>query len=254
MNNTKPAKVAILTGASGSLGRAIATQLSRAGWSIALHGRNDESLNLTHSQLESPANAITVVGEINQPEHREALVEKAMQKFGRIDALINNAGIFQTKSFLEVTEADLDQFISTNLKGTYFLTQKVLPHMLNQGGGSVLNIGSVLVDHSIADFPITAPISIKGAIHSFSRQLAAEFGRKNIRVNTLAPGIIRSAMHKANGLEDDSMAGLHLLNRIGEVEDVATLAVELISNQFISGTTVNIDGGHVAGHYLNTTN
>lgn len=243
-------KVAIVTGASSGLGKAIALKLNQNGWSLIVHGRNARRLDSVVNEMSSPDQVVAIAGEVNDKQQRQQIVETALEKFGRIDALVNNAGVFSPKPFLEVTEADLDVYLSTNLKGTFFLSQAVLPTMLSQKDGSILNLGSVLVEHALGGVPTTAPITIKGGIHSFTRQLAAEYGKDNIRVNTLAPGIIRSPMHQANGVEDDSMAGLHLLNRIGEANEIASIALEILENKFINGTTINVDGGHVAGHNL----
>lgn len=121
--------------------------------------------------------------------------------------------------------------------------------MLKQGEGSIINIGTVLVDHAIDGFPATAPLTSKGAIHALTRQLAAEFGKNNI--NTIAPGIIRSPLQGKIGVEDaDSLAGLHLLNRIGEVNEIAKAAYYLASADFVTGETINIAGGHSVGHAI----
>ncbi|MBB6237456.1 NAD(P)-dependent dehydrogenase (short-subunit alcohol dehydrogenase family) [Pedobacter sp. AK013] len=123
--------------------------------------------------------------------------------------------------------------------------------MLKQNGGAVINIGTVLVDHAIGGFPATAPISSKGGIHALTKQLAAEFGKNNIRVNGIAAGIIRSPLQAKNGISDaDAFAGLHLLNRIGETQDVAQLALYLAESNFVTGEIINLDGGHVAGHHI----
>ncbi len=148
-------------------------------------------------------------------------------------------------------EDSLDRFLSVNLKGTFFLTQAVIPHLKEVGGGAVINVGTVLVDHAIGGVPVTAAIASKGAIHALTGQLAAEFGKDNIRVNTIAPGIIRTPIHVRNGIEDaDSLAGLHLLDRIGEPEEIANAALLLATSDFITGTILNVDGGHVAGHHI----
>ena len=121
--------------------------------------------------------------------------------------------------------------------------------MLENGGGSIINIGTVLVDHAIAGFPATAPVVSKGGVHALTKQLAAEFGGKNVRINTIAPGIIRSPLQGKIGVENaDALAGLHLLNRIGEPSDIAETAYLLANSTFITGEIINVDGGHVAGH------
>jgi NAD(P)-dependent dehydrogenase (short-subunit alcohol dehydrogenase family) len=192
-----------------------------------------------------------IAGDIGQKETGEKLVQAAIQHFGKLDVLINNAGQFAPKPFLDVEEQDLDRFLTINYKGTFYTTQAAIREMLKNGGGSIINIGSVLVDHAIGGFPATAPISSKAAIHALTRQLAAEFGKQNIRVNTIAAGIIRTPLQAKTGVSDaDSLAGLHLLHRIGEPSDIAELAYMLATSNFITGETINIDGGHVAGHHF----
>ncbi|MNV79214.1 2-(S)-hydroxypropyl-CoM dehydrogenase [compost metagenome] len=120
--------------------------------------------------------------------------------------------------------------------------------MLEQQSGVVINIGTPLVYHALGGAPSTAPISSKGAIHALTLQLAAEFGKNNIRVNTIAPGIIRTPMH---GVHADRSAGIHLLNRVGEVQDIAEMVYTVAKSSFISGAIINVDGGMGAGHHLN---
>jgi len=201
--------------------------------------------------MGKPPNVVLAPGNISKQEVSDKLVKAALDGFGTIDVLVNNAGIFQPKPFLEVEEKDLDAFLSVNLKGTFFTSQAVIRQMLKRGGGAIINIGTVLVDHAIAGFPATAPIASKGAIHALTRQLAAEFGKNNIKVNTISPGIIRSPLQSKIGVTDaDSLAGLHLLNRIGEPEEIAEAAYYLASSDFITGETINVAGGHTVGHAI----
>ncbi|RYZ20334.1 MAG: SDR family oxidoreductase, partial [Sphingobacteriales bacterium] len=201
-----------------------------------------------YNELGAGANIAMVVGDISLKATGEKLVNTAIEKFGSADVLVNNAGIFETRPFLEVDEAYLDRFLTTNLKGTYFTTQAVIPQMLKQKGGVVINIGTPLVNQAIGGIPITAPMTSKGAIHSLTLQLAAEFGRYNIRVNTIAPGTIRTPMHGDNA---DKSAGLHLVNRVGEVIDVAEMVYTVAKSSFINGAIINVDGGLAAGYNLN---
>ena len=245
-------KTAIITGASGGLGKAIAAAFVNDGFNVVVTGTSQEKLSETVAQLGALDRTVAVVADVSRQADRKKIVDTAIDHFGRVDVLINNAGVFEPRPFLEVDEAHLDRFLDINLKGTFFLTQEVVPHFQNSGGGSVVNIGTVLVDHAIGGVPATAPISSKGAIHALTGQLAAEFGPENIRVNTIAPGIIRSPMHARNGIEDDdSLGGLHLLSRIGEPGEIANAALLLAKSDFVTGTVLNVDGGHVAGHALN---
>lgn len=242
-------KTVIVTGASSGIGKAISRLFIEKGFNVVMNASNEESLVKTYQEFGSPANATTVAGDVSKKETGVLLAKTANEKFGSVDVLINNAGVFAPKPFLDVVEEDLDRFYSVNLKGTYFPTQAALPYMLENGGGSIINIGTVLVDHAIAGFPATAPVVSKGGVHALTKQLAAEFGGKNVRINTIAPGIIRSPLQGKIGVENaDALAGLHLLNRIGEPSDIAETAYLLANSTFITGEIINVDGGHVAGH------
>jgi len=241
-------KTVIVTGASSGIGKSIAKLFIDKNFNVVMNALNKENLQKTFLEFGSPDNAYCVAGSISHKGTGEKMVEAALDNFGSVDILINNAGVFAPKPFLEVKEEDIDYFYNTNLKGTFLTTQTVIKPMLKTGG-AIINIGTVLVDHAIAGFPVSAPVISKGGIHALTRQLAAEFGKSNIRINTIAPGIIRSPLQGKIGVDDaDSLAGLHLLNKIGETSDIADVVYLLATNSFITGETVNVDGGHVAGH------
>ena len=247
MNN----QTAIITGASTGIGQAITELFLEQGYNVIMNSSSLENLEKAHASFGSPNNASLVPGDISKQVVGELLVKTAVDKYGSVDVLINNAGVFAPKPFLEVGEDELDRFLAVNLKGTYHTSQSAIRQMLTQKSGAIINIGTVLVEHAIAGFPATAPIASKGAIHSLTRQLAAEFGQDNIRVNTIAPGIIRSPLQSKIGVEDaDSLAGLHLLNRIGEAREIAEAALYLASSEFITGETINVAGGHTVGHAI----
>ncbi len=242
-------QTSIITGASTGIGKSIAALFLQHGHNVIINSTNESNLTATFNELGHHDRLAMVTGDISKPSTGQLLVDTAVKRFGAVDILVNNAGIFEPKSFLEVDEAYLDRFLSINLKGTYFTSQAAIKQMLKQGEGSIINIGSVLVDHAIGGFPATAPISSKGGIHALTRQLATEFGLNNIRVNGIAPGIIRSPLQAKTGVANaDTLAGLHLLNRIGETQDVAELALYLAGSNFITGEIINLDGGHVSGH------
>lgn len=242
-------KTVIVTGASTGIGKAIAKLFLDKGFNVVMNASNEQNLKKTYQEFGNPTNALVVVGDVSERDTGIKLVRNALHKFGTVDILINNAGVFAPKPFLDVDEADIDRYYNINLKGTYFTTQAVVPTMLSNGGGSVINIGTVLVDHAISGFPASAPIISKAGVHALTKQLAAEFGKGNIKVNTIAPGIIRSPLQGKIGVENaDDLAGLHLLNRIGETNDIAEMAYYLATSNFITGEVINVDGGHVAGH------
>ena len=244
-------KTIVITGASSGIGKSIAQLFIEKGSNVVMNARNAERLQAAYQELNAPQNAITIVGDISKQQDRVELIQKTIDHFQTIDVLINNAGVFQPQSFLDVEERELNRFLDTNLKGTFFTSQAAIRYMLKQGGGSIINIGTVLVDHAIAGFPSAAPVASKGAIHALTRQLAAEFGKDNIKVNTISPGIIRSPLQAKIGVDDaDSLSGLHLLNRIGEPEEVAEAAYYLAKSNFITGEIINVAGGHTVGHAI----
>lgn len=237
----------IITGASSGIGKEAAKHFLENGNNVVINSTTAEKLEQVYRELGAGPDLAMVAGDVSRKETGAQLVATAIEKFGSVDVLVNNAGIFETRPFLEVDEAYLDRFLTTNLKGTYFTTQAVIPQMLKQGSGIVINIGTPLVNHGLGGVPITAPMASKGAIHALTIQLAAEFGRYNIRVNTVAPGTIRTPMH---GEDADKTAGLHLLNRVGEAADVAEMVYTVAKSNFINGAIINVDGGLAAGHNL----
>jgi NAD(P)-dependent dehydrogenase (short-subunit alcohol dehydrogenase family) len=244
-------KTVIVTGASTGIGKAITKLFIDKGYNVIMNSSSRSNLEKTFQEFGSPSNVKIVVGDISEKSVGEGLADTAINYFGSLDVLVNNAGIFMPKPFLDVEEQELENFFNVNLKGTFFATQAAIRKMIQNGGGSIINIGTVLVDHAIAGFPATAPVTSKGGIHALTKQLAAEFGKHNIRVNTIAPGIIRSPLQKKLGVDNaDSLAGLHLLNRIGETSDIAETVYSLATSNFITGEIINVDGGHVAGHQL----
>lgn len=237
----------LITGASSGIGLETARYFLDRGDNVVINSQTESKLQAVYNKLKAGENLAMVAGDVSKKSTGEALAKTALEKFGSIDVLVNNAGIYENKPFLDVTEEYLNRFLSTNLKGTFFTTQAVLPQMIRQKEGVVINIGTPLVYHAIAQSPSTAPISSKGAIHALTLQLAAEFGTDNIRVNTVAPGLIRTPMH---GPDLDNNAGLHLINRIGEPEEVAQMIHAIAKNKLISGAIINVDGGMGAGHRL----
>ena len=191
----------IVTGSASGIGKGIAKYFLDKGDNVVINSLTANKLEETFEELGADHTLAMVAGDVSDKQTGEKLVQVALEKFGSVDVLINNAGIFDSKPFLEVDEVYLDKFLRTNFKGTYFTTQAVIPQMLQQKDGVVINIGTPLVTHGFGGLPATASISSKGAIHALTVQLAAEFGKQNIRINTISPGIIRtpvSFVHRAN--------------------------------------------------------
>ncbi|CAM2010656.1 SDR family NAD(P)-dependent oxidoreductase [Acanthopleuribacter pedis] len=235
----------LITGATQGLGFDMARGFLAAGSRVVLNGRNAAKLTRAADALGESDRVATVVGDIGDPATGRRLVDEALARFGRVDVLINNAGIFEPKPFLEVEETDLLKFWRTNLLGTFFTSQAAARVMKVRGGGAIINIGTVLIDHAAKAFPVTAPMTSKGAVHGLTVNLAAELADDNIRVNTIAAGIIRTPLH--NPEQVDQLAGMHLLNRIGEPRDITEAALFLAQNNFTTGVILPVDGGNVAG-------
>ncbi len=241
----------LITGASTGIGFAVARAFLDRGSNLVLNSRDSGRLEAAYAALGRPDNVLLVAGDVSDKAVGQRMVDAALEKFGRVDVLVNNAGVFSPKPFLDVEEADLDRYYAINLKGTYFTSQAAIPAMQSQGGGAIINIGTVLVDHALGGFPASAPVASKGAVHALTLQLAAEFGKDNIRVNTVAPGIVRTPIHARNGIENvDDLAGLSLLGRVGEGEEAADAILHLAAAKFTTGVVYPLDGGHTAGHHF----
>lgn len=242
-------RTAIVTGASTGIGYAISQRFLNDGLNVVMNARTEADLVAAYEKLGSPDNARYVVGDVADKATGLASVAAATQAFAGVDILVNNAGVFNPKPFLDTEEADLDHFFSINFKGAYFTAQAAVPAIKKRGGGSIVNIGTTLLEHAIAGFPASAALASKAALHSLTEQLAAELGSDNIRVATIATGIIDTPLHAKQGIDDaNHLAGLHLLNRIGTAENMADAVAMLVNNDFITGTTLRVDGGHSAGH------
>jgi NAD(P)-dependent dehydrogenase (short-subunit alcohol dehydrogenase family) len=238
-------KTVLITGASSGIGYDVARAFLEKQTNVVLNGRNVEKLKAAAERLGHADRVASVPGDIGEWKTGEAMVRVAVERFGSVDVLVNNAGTFSVKPFLDVTEADLDGYIDGNLKGTYFTTQAVVRQMKKEGGGAIVNIGTVLVNHAMAGVPASAPLVTKGGVHALTISLAAELARDNIRVNLVAPGVVRTPIY--GDADVDSFGGVALLNRVGEVEEITEAVVHLATAKFTTGIIMPVDGGYVGG-------
>ncbi|MEY4551546.1 MAG: hypothetical protein RL685_7741, partial [Pseudomonadota bacterium] len=235
-------RVAIVTGASSGIGLTLTRSLSARGYAVI-----GTSRNASHCP-ELQREKLTVLdGDVADPHTAERVVAAALSAFGRVDLLVNNAGIFLAKPFTEYTAEDYSTLLGTNLAGFFHMTQTVLRAMLERKSGHIVNIGSSLSGQPIAGVPSALPILIKGGLEAATRSLAIEYAASNIRVNTIAAGIIDTPMHSKE--QHTFLAGLSPARRLGTTEEMAQALLYLEEAKFVSGEILHVDGGAHAGKW-----
>jgi len=241
-----PRQTALVTGANSGIGKTIVSRLARAGYDVAINYKIDAASaeRLANELQQNGVRAITAYADVGLSKDVDAMFEKLLSEFGKLDALVNNAGIQVWKPLLEVDEADWDRVLATNLKGCYLCTQRAARHMKQHRSGAIVNIGSGC---NKVPFPnLSAYTASKGGIEMFSKSAAMELGPFGIRVNCIAPGAIETERTKAEVADfAKSWSALTPLRRIGTTDDVAS-AVEFLLGEtasFITGQTLAVDGG-----------
>ena len=190
---------------------------------------------------------LAVSGDIAAPETAQRVVELALERFGRIDTLVNNAGVFIGKPFTDYSPDDYAAMIAVNLTGFFNITQRAIPPMVDQGGGHIVNVTTSLVDHARSASPAALTSLTKGGLDAVTRSLAIEYAARGVRVNAVSLGVIRTRMH-ADPTSWEGLAATHPLGRIGEISDVVDGIMYLERATFVTGETLHIDGGQAAGH------
>ena len=236
-------KTLIVTGASQGIGAAAAQSFLDRGYNVVANSRNITKAN----PFAAAANVALVDGDIGDPRTAAKIVDTAISRFGRVDVLINNAGVFIPKPFIEYTTEDFNTLVSTTLAGFLYVSQLAVKQMLRQKSGSIINVSTTLADQPIAGVGAAVQIMLKGALNAVTRALATEYAKEGIRVNTIAPGVINTPMHKPETHE--FLKGLHPVGRIGEVKEVVDAVLFLTNATFTSGEILHVDGGAHAGKW-----
>ena len=237
-------KIAIVTGASQGIGAGVVQAFLQRGYRVVANSRN-----ITKSKRfeESPTLAL-VDGNIGDPQTATKITDVAVARFGGIDVLVNNAGIFFSKPFTDYTLEDLRSLTSVNIEGFFFVTQLAIKQMLKgKSGGSIVNITTSLVDHPIAGVNAAVPMITKGGLQAVTRSLALEYAKQGIRVNAVAPGIVDTPMHEND--PKDFLRTLQPLGGISDVKDIVDATVYLTEAAQVSGEVVHVDGGAHAGKW-----
>lgn len=231
-------KVAIITGASQGIG---------AGLVKAFRDRNYRVIANSRSiKPSSDPDVIAVPGDIADRAVAERIVKEALSRFGRIDTLVNNAGVFTAKPFTAYTAEDYVSTLSVNLNGFFHITQLAIAEMEKQGSGHVVSITTSLVDHAIDGVPSVLASLTKGGLNAATKSLAIEYAKRGVRVNAVAPGVIKTPMHAP--ATHGALAGLHPVGRLGEISDITDAVIYLDSAGFVTGEILHVDGGQSAGH------
>jgi NAD(P)-dependent dehydrogenase (short-subunit alcohol dehydrogenase family) len=231
-------KVAIITGASQGIGAALVKAYRDRNYRVVATSRSIKP--------SSDPQIVSVAGDIGDPATAELIVSEALARFGRIDTLVNNAGIFMAKPFTAYTAADFAAKVSTNLAGFFHITQRAVAEMLKQRSGHIVSITTSLTDHALSDVPSVLASLTKGGVNSATKSLAIELADKGVRVNAVSPGVIKTPMHAPE--THAFLAGLHPVNRLGEIRDVLEAVLYLESAGFVTGEILHVDGGQSAGH------
>ena len=231
-------KVAVITGASQGIGAELVKVYRERGYRVVATARNVKP-------SEDPG-IVAVAGDIADPATARRVIATAVEKFGRVDTLVNNAGVFIAKPFTSYTAEDYATITGVNLTGFFAITQLAIAEMEKQRSGHVVNITTSLVDHAISGVPSVLASLTKGGINSATKSLAIEYAKSSIRVNAVSPGSIKSTMHPVETHE--ALGALHPVGHMGEVQDITQAVLFLESAPFVTGEILHVDGGQSAGH------
>lgn len=232
-------KVAVITGASQGIGAGLLNGFRERGYQIVANSRSIPP--------SDEGEILTVAGDIADPSIADRIVKAAIERFGRIDTLVNNAGIFISKPFIEYSPTDFSAVMSTNVAGFFHVSQRAAAQMVRQGSGHIVSITTTLADQPLAGVPAAMAALSKGGLNAVTRSLAIEYAGKGVRVNAVSPGIIKTPMHQNSN--HDFLATLHPVQRMGEVQEVVDAVLFLEAAAFVTGEILHVDGGAHAGRW-----
>jgi NAD(P)-dependent dehydrogenase (short-subunit alcohol dehydrogenase family) len=228
--------VAIVTGGTHGIGAGIVAAYRERGWAVAVVARQVEAA--------TDPGTLAIAADITQPGSADRIVSETLDRFGRIDTLVNDAGIYISKAFTDYTDQDYDTIVALNLTGWFWLTQRVVPPMVTAGRGHIVNITTTLVDFAVSGEPSVLTSLTKGGLAAATRSLAIEYARHGIRVNAVSPGLIQTGL---NPPAEDLGPRTPPLGHLGQISDVVGGIMYLESAPYVTGEIVHVDGGRIAG-------
>lgn len=242
-------KVAVVTGGSSGIGKAAAIELVKLGANVVMNGRREQALAEAAKEIDPTGKQVAfVAGDVSDPRLAERLIKEGLARFGRIDTLVNNAGIFIAKSFTDITEEEFASALSTNVAGFFYLTKLAVKEMLKAKSGHIVNItASGVAEQPIKAVPSVLAALTKGGLNAATKSLAIEYADKGIRVNAVAPGVVKTPMHSVDS--HDFLAKLHPIGRMGEIADIVEAIVYLETAHYVTGEILHVDGGQNAGQW-----
>lgn len=234
-------KTAIVTGASQGIGAGLVDGFQEIGFNVVA-----TALDVTHSRSTSPS-LVLIDGDVGKRETAVRTVDAAIASFGRIDVLVNCAGIFRVKPFTDYTDEDFDGLVSTNLRGFLYMTQLSVKQMLKQNSGNVVTITAALVDQPFVGEKASVSMMTKGGLNAVTRSLAIEYAKESIRFNAVAPGVVASPLHQ--GEPEDVLKTFQPMGQIVQVSDVVEAVLYLVQAPQVTGEVLHVDGGAHAGRW-----
>lgn len=240
-------KTVVITGASSGIGFGLVKAFIANGFNVVGNARSEARLTKAREELGNPANFIGVAGDIAHPETAKRVFQAGIDAFGKVDVLVNNAGFFLPKPFVEYTPEDIESLLETNLKGVVYASQVAAAHMIEHKQGHIINITAAVALQSNLAVPAAMPVLIKGGLNEVTRALALELSPHNIKVNSVAPGIIETPMH--DPATYDFLRGLQPAGRMGKVSEIADAVLYLANADFTTGVVLPVDGGMSTGKW-----
>jgi NAD(P)-dependent dehydrogenase (short-subunit alcohol dehydrogenase family) len=239
------ANTVVITGASSGIGLGLAEAFFQQGWNVVGTGRSAERLEAVATRLNTDGRFLPVAGDIGEPATARKVFARAVEHYGKVDVLVNNAGIFAPKPFVQFSADEIEENIATNLKGVLYASQEAAKHMSERRRGKIINITAALALQPHSHVPALLAVALKGGVNQATRALALELAPYGVTVNAVAPGIVATPMHAPE--THGALGSLAPLGRIAQVDEITAAVNYLVQSDFVTGTVLPVDGGFSAG-------